>query len=93
MKLCEIVMDQPFIWSLVAKLKDEGKRFLFHAHMPNSSAYVIGRVEAMYPDRCILWVPSERKRLHMSFSADDDENLTMRPSNDPDMYDYTIVDA
>jgi hypothetical protein len=93
MKLHEIVMDQPFIWSLVAKLKDRGKRFLFHAHVPGSSAYVIGSVESVHPDRCILWVFGERKRLHVSFSADDDKNLTMRPSNSPDVYDYTIIDA
>lgn len=93
MKLHEITDSRPLIWRIAAQQLEKGKKILFHATMPHTSGYVVGPGRVIGSSRALIdgMIPF-RKEIIIAFSADDDKFLTMRPSNDTSVADYTIVD-
>jgi hypothetical protein len=93
MKLHEVADSRPLIWRLVAQQLGKGKKVLYHAHMSNSSAYLIGVIMNVFDDYASLRKPGSKMLTNIPFSEHDDTDLTLRPSNDPTVADYTVVDT
>lgn len=94
MKLHEIVDSTPLIWRLVTQQLLKGKRVLYHAHLPASDGgYMIGMIMNVFDDYASLRLPGSKKLTNIPFTQNDDAYLTMRPSNDTDVADFTVVDV
>lgn len=93
MKLHEVVDNRPLIWQLAAQLMEKGKTIVFHGRMPNSSSYLVGKIEKIGMSGATVWNFTDRRfRPIVVFTPDDDDNLTLRRANDPTLSDYLIVD-
>ena len=89
----EEVDNRPLVWRLAAQQLAKGKKVCFHGHLPNSSSYLVGRVEKIGGAGATLYDLGGRDKVVAIFTADDDSNLTMRPTRDPSVGDYMIVDV
>lgn len=94
MKLSEVADTRPMIWQLVDQRIDKGEKVLFHAHLPNSSSYFVGRIRGVGATRAIADPPAfNRSDVIIPFHEDDDSNLTITRANDRTLADWVVRDA
>ncbi len=103
MKLHEVTDTRPLIWRLVAQQLTKGKRVAYHAHIPVTdfehqySASLMGKVISV-SNTFLIVKPygvygQSTKQFAVHFGDNDDETHALRPSNDPMVADFVIVDT
>ena len=98
MRVRELLQEgegRPLIWGIVDGLLSKGYRVLFHAHMPNSSSHLLGKIRAVTAGHMVvdqITGTSRKNRLTVPFTADDDLNLTLRKVDVPTHVDYMVLD-
>lgn len=84
---------RPMVWQLAAQRLEKGESVLFHAHLPNSSSYLVGRVRVVGATRALIDnIYRQQNDVSAVFTDDDDHNLTITRSNNPDIADWVIRD-
>ena len=81
------------VWRLAAQRLDKGERVLFHAHLPNSSSYLVGRLRVVGATRALIDnLYRSQNGVTAVFGEDDDQHLTITRTNDPGVADWVIRD-
>ena len=94
MRLTEITDSRPLIWICVASLIAKDKRVSYNADLPGSYGHMKGIIESVGEHSFEMWLPFGKTGMPVAFSFDskDDEELTIVPSHDQNISDYTVVD-
>lgn len=93
MKLIEVTDNRPLIWRLVASLLAQDKRVSYFANLPGSNNHMSGSIAKVGNRSFELWIPYRKASAPIAFAFDskDDEKLTIVPSKNLDIADFTVI--